>query len=87
MVRCGKTHAVRTPEPPSRRVPSVPEDLERVILRCLEKKPSDRHASAASLEADLARCADAGKWTCREARAFWDATGAQPHSITRLAHR
>ena len=34
-----------TPSPPSRRRPGVPAALDRVILRCLEKRPEDRFAS------------------------------------------
>jgi len=33
--------------------PDVPEDLERIILRCLEKNPSVRYQAAADVRADL----------------------------------
>ncbi len=35
--------------------PSIPPDLERVCLHCLEKKPEDRYSSAAALAIDLER--------------------------------
>jgi serine/threonine protein kinase/tetratricopeptide (TPR) repeat protein len=43
----------RTPDPRSRR-PEIPEWLSAVILRLLEKEPSDRYATAEDVLADLA---------------------------------
>jgi len=58
----GQTSAVifeailaRAPLPPLRLNPGLPPDLERVILRCLEKDPRMRYQSAADLLADLRR--------------------------------
>ncbi len=48
---------VRTDEPiaPDRLRPRLPRDLATICLRCLEKEPSRRYASAAALAEDLRR--------------------------------
>jgi serine/threonine-protein kinase len=58
-------------EPPSRHRPGLPSDLERVILRCLAKSPSDRYPDADALEHDLAACAAAAEWDFARAAAWW----------------
>jgi serine/threonine-protein kinase len=69
-------HLQREPERPSSRVPSVPPDLEAVLLSCLEKDPERRPASAAALERSLLGCADAARWTGDQAASWWAAHGA-----------
>lgn len=50
-------HQVTNDEPraPRRIRPEIPEDLETIMLTCLEKHPTDRYASAAELADDLDR--------------------------------
>lgn len=43
------------PEPPSNLVPSLDRDLETVCMKCLEKSPDRRYASALELALDLER--------------------------------
>ena len=44
----------RDPVPPRALVPSLPEWLQEVVLRCLEPRAGDRYASAAQVAFDLA---------------------------------
>jgi serine/threonine-protein kinase len=46
-------HQTRPPEPPSKRRPGMPADLERMILRALAKKPEERQQSMAEVAEEL----------------------------------
>jgi hypothetical protein len=64
-------HHLHSPPPlPSQRRP-VADDLERVILSCLAKDPSDRPQSAEALSQSLQHCRDAATWTETDAGAWW----------------
>ncbi len=68
-----KSHLEQPPEPPSKRLGRpVPADLERVILRCLAKARTERFRDARELEAALAACGEASKWTEERASACWE---------------
>jgi eukaryotic-like serine/threonine-protein kinase len=64
-------HARDPVVPPSRLRDDVPGDLEKVVLRCLEKKPQDRYQDAESLARSLSACADASGWSPQQAEAWW----------------
>jgi eukaryotic-like serine/threonine-protein kinase len=66
------SHVSKVPDRPSMRLGApVPADLEAVIMRCLEKWRDARFTNVRALDAELAACADAGKWTREDAQAFW----------------
>jgi eukaryotic-like serine/threonine-protein kinase len=56
---------------PSRGRADVPEDLERVVLRCLAKDPSERFPDAESLHGAMGACACAGEWGQEHASQWW----------------
>lgn len=64
-------HARTIPDPPSKYRPGLPEDLERVILRCLEKDPAARYPDAVALGRALAACASAAEWDGVQAERWW----------------
>jgi serine/threonine-protein kinase len=57
--------------PPRRLNPEVPEDLERVVLRCLAKNPIDRYPDTTSLAEALDQCAAARDWSPTHALDWW----------------
>ncbi len=64
-------HVQAAPTPPSERTElPVPADLELAILRCLEKKPADRPATAREAAARFTAC-DLEPWTDADAAAWW----------------
>jgi serine/threonine-protein kinase len=65
-------HVQAPPDPPSARTElPVPADLERVIMRCLEKKPGDRPPSARELARWL-DAVDVPAWTEDAAMGWWE---------------
>ena len=56
---------------PSTIKPDVPADLEAVVMKCLEKDPSDRYADVTDLERDLAACSCTDCWTQEHAERWW----------------
>ncbi|TWT76328.1 Serine/threonine-protein kinase PknB [Planctomycetes bacterium CA13] len=59
------------PKRPSELRPNIPDDLGRVVMRCLAKNPANRYGSASELQLALRQCECAGKWTQQLASAWW----------------
>ncbi|SIO31288.1 serine/threonine protein kinase [Singulisphaera sp. GP187] len=57
--------------PPAQVCAGIPEDVDRVVLRCLAKDPADRFPDAESLERALGDCGCAGQWGQAEAARWW----------------
>ena len=68
-------HARDPVAPPSQLCPDIPEDLERVVLRCLAKDPGDRFPNAESLERALGECDCASDWDQDRAARWWSDAG------------
>ncbi len=59
------------------RAGDIPEDLEKIILRCLAKRPGDRFSEATDVEAALAACRSADDWTQAHAATWAAAVSTQ----------
>jgi eukaryotic-like serine/threonine-protein kinase len=68
-------HARDPVVPPTQLCAEIPSDLERVVLRCLAKKPDDRYPDVKALGKALAACAAANEWDAEKAEEWWAETG------------
>jgi len=60
----------------------IPEDLQEVVLRCLEKEPSDRFRDMDELDRALAQCHSASAWTQEQAAEWWRVHGTMKPSTS-----
>jgi eukaryotic-like serine/threonine-protein kinase len=56
--------------PPLSRWSHVPPDLDRIVMRCLEREPQDRHVDVGALAIELAQLADAAEVAARPTSVF-----------------
>jgi serine/threonine-protein kinase len=64
-------HAHEAIVPPSQWRPSIPSDLEQVVLKCLSKDPEARFETVVELAEALNQCQVAGRWTRQDAFRWW----------------
>lgn len=88
---CGRTpmdviaaHTHSEVAPISHVQPDVPADLQRVVLRCLRKRPRERFPDAWSLRTALDACGCAGQWTEDRAAGWWGRLAQEPSAATAL---
>ncbi len=68
-------HASETPVSPRELNPSIPVELDEIIMRCLEKQPEDRFQDVASLAEQLEHVPLADPWSSKLASAWWNCNG------------
>jgi eukaryotic-like serine/threonine-protein kinase len=78
-------HANEPVAPPRDFDPRIPEEIERVILRCLAKRPEDRFASVEELAEALDRCPAAGTWTQARAAGWWNSIDVDRANSSQIA--
>lgn len=72
-----RAHYEDAPRPPSSAAPGpIPAGLDELVLALLEKRPQDRPASAAEVQARLRELALADPWSEDQAAAWWRGRGA-----------
>ncbi len=68
-------HARDPVVPPSQIAAGIPGDVERIIMRCLAKDPSERFPDAETLEQALGECGCTSEWDQERAARWWRDAG------------
>ncbi len=64
-------HSMETPLPISEHVPNVPDELQQIVMRCLEKNPDDRFQQSEQLMFALESLGLARDWSRARAAHWW----------------
>ncbi len=66
-------HVRATPHPPSEVAETpIPPELDRIVMKCLEKGPEDRFVAVDDLELALSEIHFEEPWTREKARVWWE---------------
>jgi serine/threonine-protein kinase len=68
-------HASQEVVPPRQLNPSLPGELEEIVMRCLEKDPDDRFQDALSLQRALRELSLEDRWSSEMAAEWWSCNG------------
>jgi eukaryotic-like serine/threonine-protein kinase len=80
-------HIQATPVAPSERTEmEIPDDLERIILSCLQKKPEERPHSVRNLASRLTACRDPEPWNNDRAEQWWKLHQPETASVKPIDH-
>lgn len=64
--------------------PELPTDVERIVMRCLEREKHARYADAMALHRELGQCACAREWGDEQASTWWDQESGDALSASSL---
>jgi serine/threonine-protein kinase len=73
-------HAHEKPAPVQELRPGLPDDLQAVVMQCLEKEPQRRFATAEELDLALSQCSAADLWTRQCAARWWHSSALREDS-------
>lgn len=68
-------HIQTVPQSPRTLREDIPEEIERIVMKCLEKRPEDRFQSIDDLRSALVSTTDNGRWTREMATQWWECFG------------
>ena len=78
-------HAFKTPAAPSEVCAGIPAEVDAIVLKCLEKKPQNRFASATELAAAWRSCKFYPEWGSEKADEWWQAKSKSGQADVALA--
>ncbi len=78
-------HAFKSPSAPSSVRDNIPAEVDAIVLKCLEKKPESRYASAMDLAAAWRSCECYRDWGTSQADDWWQANANRLDTNSKIA--